>query len=115
MVPYFLDTTLYTLGRESPHGVKLVLLEAPGGKAVLLFTREQPARHHANQLPGVTLHTLGAEDFRAKEEFLRAALQAGAALLWLEPHPHTLEPAEVHLTQRALNYVLSFKNEASCL
>lgn len=112
---YYLDGALYYLGREHANGVELVLIEGPKGKAVPLFMQQDHARHYTAQLPNVTIQTLPAEDFRAKEEFLRAALHTGAALLWLEPHPETLAPTEEHLTQRALNYVLSFKNEASCL
>lgn len=113
-MPHYLDGALHYLGREHAEGIEIVLLEGPKGKAVPVFTQAEHAQHHTTSLK-VTVQTLPAEDFRAKEEFLRAALQAGAALLWLEPHPETLEPAEEHLTQRALNYVLSFKNEAACL
>ena len=112
---FFLDGTLSYLGRDLPGVVSPLFIKEGEDRAVLLFREEARAREHLAKLPAdFVLHTL-SDDFRAKEEFLRAALALGAAVIFLDADARTLKPAERHATRAALNYVLSFKNQAACL
>ena len=113
---FFLDGTLSYLGRDLPGVMSPLFIKEGEDRAVLLFREEARARDHLAKLPeGFGLHTLSRDDFRAKEEFLRAALALGAAVIGLDADTRTLEPTERHATRAALDYVLSFKNQAACL
>jgi hypothetical protein len=108
---YFLEGDLFYLGRDtSATTFNLVLLETPLTKAVLVFTNallaKQASRsHHVLTLP--------QNDPRAKEEFFRAALNAGATEVWVDTNG--LEPTLQIPTQQALDYILSLKNQSACL
>ena len=85
----------------------MVLLETPTQKAVLVFTREDLAK---KLFPNHQVLRLPKDDPRAKEEFFRAALNAGATEVWVDG----LE-ANIKLpTQQALDYILSLKNQTAC-
>ena len=113
---YFLDGTLIYLGRDLPGVISPLSIKEGEDRAVLLFREEARARAHLAKLPaGFTLHTLSRNDFRAKEEFLRAALALGAAVIFLDADVQTLTPTQRHATRAALDYVLSFKNQVACL
>ena len=113
---YFLDGDLYYLERALPGVISPLSVKEGGDRAVLLFREEARARGHLAGLPaGFVLRKLFEGDFRAKEEFLRAALAEDAAVLSLDADPQTLAPAERRAVREALNYVLSFKNQAACL
>jgi hypothetical protein len=106
---YFLDGDLYYLGKETKASLfHLVLLETPTQKVIPVFTSEMLAKklfptHHVLALP--------KDDPRAKEEFFRAALRAGATDVWVDG----LEPTLRIPTQQALDYILSLKNQSACL
>ena len=113
---FFLDGTLSYLGRDLPGVMSPLFIKEGEDRAALLFREEARARSHLAKLPeGFVLHTLLKNDFRAKEEFLRAALALGAAVIFLDADVNTLEPTERHAVREALDYVLSFKNQAACL
>ena len=113
---FFLDGTLSYLGRDLPGVMSPLFIKEGEDRAVLLFREEARAQSHLAKLPaGFVLHTLSRDDFRAKEEFLRAALALGAAVIFLDADAQTLEPTERHATRAASDYVLSFKNQAACL
>ena len=113
---YFLDGDLYYFERALPGVISPSSVREGGDRAVLLFREEARARGHLAGLPaGFVLRELCGDDFRAKEEFLRAALAGGAAVIFLDADARTLTPAERHAVREALDYVLSFKNQAACL
>ncbi len=105
---YFLDGDLFYLGGKTETGLfKITLLETSTQKVVVVLTREDIAR---NLFPNHTILPLAKDDPRAKEEFFRAALKAGATEVWVD----ALEPSLKVSTQQALNYILSFKTETAC-
>ena len=109
----FLDEPLFFLARPRPGVLDIALLHLGTGRAALLFTREDAANAHLATLP----HGVGvarAEDLREKEELLQAALERGAARLWLDAVPDG-EPALTYPTARALAYIRSFKRQSACL
>lgn len=83
--------------------------------AVLLFRDEALAVRHRETLGDARVERIEADDMRAKEEVLRAALSGGAAEIWWDASPETLLPASREPTLVALHYVLSFKRAAACL
>jgi hypothetical protein len=109
-VKYFLDGDLFYLGKEAQGKFEFVLLETLSSKAILVFTNQDLARafnKHHQVLP------LPKDDPRAREEFFRAALKAGASEVWVDVE--RLEPTQRIPTQQALNYILSLKNQSACL
>jgi hypothetical protein len=105
---YFLDGDLFYLGREAEAGVfSMLLLETPTRKVLLVFTNESLAKE---LFPDQHVLSLPKDDPRAKEEFFRAALKAGATEVWVDG----LEPTIKVPTQQALDYILSFKTETAC-
>lgn len=122
---FYLDAPLWYLGRdlargttEGPGGAVLDVLavRVDGARAALLFRSEAAARAHLPGLPeGYRARPVAADDWRAKEELLRAALVAEAEAIFLDTEPGGLEPAETRPTRKALAYVLSQKREAACL
>jgi hypothetical protein len=105
---YFLDGDLFYLGRESKADLfHLVLLETPTQKVILVFTKENLAQ---KLFPNHQILSLPKDDPRAKEEFFRAVLNAGATELWVDGLETILKlPA-----QQALDYILSLKNQTAC-
>ena len=109
-----LDNPLYYLGRNLDQAAfDFVMLQGETHKGVLVFREVALASEHLTNLPEVSVHTL--DDHRAKEEFLRAALQQGVTQLWFDVDVGSLEPAHTQPLAEALFYVLSFKREAACL
>jgi hypothetical protein len=107
-VKYFLDGDLYYLGREAKEKFAFVLLETSTRKVILVFTAEPLAK---KQFPSYHVLALPEADPRAKEEFFRAALEAGATEVWVDGLESTLRMP----TQQALDYMLSLKNQSACL
>jgi hypothetical protein len=105
---YFLDGDLFYLGRETDtSSFQLLLLETPTQKVILVFTSKGIAK---KLFPTHQILALPKNDPRSKEEFFRAALNAGATEIWVDG----LEPT-LHLpTQQALEYILSLKNQTAC-
>ena len=109
----FLDAPLYALVNPRPAVIDLALLRTEHGRVALVFSAEEGARAHVGALPPGTA-VLCADDHRAKEELLRAALVRGAHELWLDPGVGGAPKLRYPL-QRALDYVLSFKRQSACL
>ncbi|MDZ7705059.1 MAG: hypothetical protein U5L04_11305 [Trueperaceae bacterium] len=126
-----LETTLYYVDHDHPDVIAPLLVRAGGGhetdtghetgtgqeegKALLLFRSAAAAAPHRDALgSGAVLVTLKDDDFRAKEELLRAAIVRGASEVWLEPSP-TLTPDHILPIAKALFYILSFRRERACL
>jgi hypothetical protein len=64
--------------------------------------------------PTVRLLELGADDLRAREEWLRAVLHAGAARVAFDLDPATATPAAFELTGALLAEVLGHKRGLAC-
>ena len=112
---YHLDADLYYLGANTTV-FDAVLTRTSVGKAALLFTDPDLAAHHLSALPdGFQVTKIDATDLRAKEELLRSVIARGAAELYINPRTNSQTPAIKQLSQQALNYILSFKNQAACL
>lgn len=106
---YFLDSALFYLGEDlEGNRFRLNLLETSTHKVLLLFTSKDLARQ---LFPGQSILHLAKDDFRAREDVFRAALEAGACDIWLD----SLQPHIRMSVQQALNYTLSFKNQRACL
>jgi hypothetical protein len=106
---YFLDSDLFYIGREAEAGFfHMVLLETPAQKALLVFTSEALAK---KLFPSHQVLALPKADPRAREEFFRAALKAGASEVWVDGLESTLRTS----TQQALDYTLSLKTQTACL
>jgi hypothetical protein len=105
---YFLDGDLFYLGKETEAGLfSMMLLETPTQKVLLVFTSEALAKKLVSEHQVLRL---AKDDPRAKEEFFRAAITAGATEVWV----NSLTPIIKIPTQQALDYVLSFKTETAC-
>jgi hypothetical protein len=113
---YFLDGDLFYLGKETEAGLfSMMLLETPtrsepgrtSQKVLLVFTSEALAKKLVSEHQVLRL---AKDDPRAKEEFFRAAITAGATEVWV----NSLTPIIKIPTQQALDYVLSFKTETAC-
>jgi hypothetical protein len=108
MPSYFLDGDLFYLGKEAQGEFNFLLLETPMHKVIPVFTSQELAqkfnKHHH-------VLSLSKDDPRAREEFFRAAFNAGATEVWVD----SLEPTECLPTQQALDYILSLKNQSACL
>lgn len=116
-----LHTTLYYVGHDHPDVIAPLLVRAgteettEQTKALPLFRSAAAAAPHRDALgPAAVLVTLQDDDFRAKEELLRAAIVRGASEVWLEPSP-TLTPEHTLPIAKALFYILSFRRERACL
>lgn len=106
---YFLDSDLFYLGRKAEADLfNMTLLETPIHKVLLVFTTEAIAKKF---FPAHQVLALPKDDPRAREEFFRAALNAGATEVWVDG----VEPMLKVPTQQALDYTLSLKNETACL
>jgi hypothetical protein len=105
---YFLDGDLFYLGKEAKGKFEFVLLETPTHNVILVFTSQELAKQ---RFPDYSVLALPKDDPRAREEFFRAALAAGASKVWVDG----LEPAMHIPTRQALDYILSLKNQTACL
>jgi hypothetical protein len=72
-------------------------------------------RRGATRRPTLRLLELGADDLRAREEWLRAVLNAGAARVAFDLEPAHATPAAFELTGALLAEVLGHKRGLACL
>lgn len=108
MSDYFLDSDLFYLGKETEAGLfHIMLLETSTQKVILVFTSKDLAK---KLFPSHQILALPKDDPRAKEEFFRAVLNAGATELWVDG----LEAILKLPVQQALDYILSLKNQTAC-
>lgn len=96
------------------------------GLAGMLFADRAAAERHLARLtrarprtgqpkrPAVRLLELGGDDLRAREEWLRAVLHAGAARVAFDLDPATATPATFELTGALLAEVLGHKRGLAC-
>lgn len=84
------------------------------------FTSEVAAHEFVAAAPvGIELLTVIADDYRAKEEWLRALIEQGTRTLVFDPRPSALHSAAgsgaAIATHTALGYVLSHRRASACL
>ncbi len=96
------------------------------GLAGMLFADRTASEKHLAQVrgarprsattrrPEVRLVELGADDLRAREEWLRAVLHAGAARVAFDLDPVEATPATFELTSALLAEVLGHKRGLAC-
>lgn len=106
-----LDSPIYYLGPpERP------LLIQTGPPLALLFTSCDIARQFPSVLSDFAhLEVQQVQDWRGKEEFLRALLLQGIEVYLLDPDPHKPLQASRHAVRAALIYVQSHKTQTACL
>jgi len=114
-----LDGPLVALLRGPAETVVPLLARQGDVRTLLVFTSTQAAERHRVTLEGVPvaglrLASIAADDWRGKEELLRAAADLGADRLDLDPDLG-LEPAAQASLDRALAYVVSHKRGTACL
>jgi hypothetical protein len=111
-----LDADWLYLGRPLAGITDVAALAREGERFVPLFLSEAAARpFQARARPGLALLEVAAADLRAKEEWLRAALEQGALTVAVDPDPLTLAPRTEFQIERGLWYVLSHKRDTACL
>lgn len=84
------------------------------------FTSAEAATRFVAEVPlGLELLSIEADDFRAKEEWLRALIEQGASTLVFDPTPGSLPDAASSSTSitvhTALGYILSHRRATACL
>lgn len=96
------------------------------GLAGMLYADRAAAERHLERLRGarprrgatrrstVRLVELDAHDLRAREEWLRAVLDAGAARVAFDLEPATAQPSDFELTGALLAEVLGHKRGLAC-
>lgn len=84
------------------------------GERHLARIRGARPRTEASRRPKVRLVELGADDLRAREEWLRAVLHAGAARVAFDLDPADATPATFELTGALLAEVLGHKRGLAC-
>lgn len=114
-----LDGPLTAIVRDVPDTLAPLTATGPAGRALLAFSSADAATAHLAALPselGASHRTWTAEadDWRAKEELLRAAASLGALRLELDPDLE-LRPAAQLPLDRAIAYVTSYKRNHACL
>ena len=114
-----LDGPLVALLRGPAETIAPVLARQGDVRTLLVFTGTAAAERHRVTLEGapvagLRLWSIGAGDWRGKEELLRAAADLGAVRLDLDPDLG-LEPAASGSLGRALAYVISHKRGTACL
>ncbi len=105
-----LEQPVFYLGREVPGVLDVAVLDDPDERVLPLFTSRQRAEAHLAALPEGAVDEVAADDYRAKEDLLRAAAAQGATGVVFD-----LENASRVPLARALAYILSFKREVACL
>jgi hypothetical protein len=111
-----LDADWLYLGRPLAGIADVATLARQGERFVPLFLSEEAARpFRTGAHSGLELLEVPASDLRAKEEWLRAALDQGALTVAVDPDPLTLAPRTEFRVERALWYVLSHKRDTACL
>ncbi len=114
-----LDGPLTAIVRARPETLTPLTASGPAGRALLAFSSVDAAAAHLAALPDevAASHrswTADADDWRAKEELLRAAASLGARRLELDPDLD-LRPAAQLPLERAIAYVTSYKRSRACL
>jgi hypothetical protein len=114
-----LDGPLVALLRGPPETIAPVLARQGDERTLLVFSTAGAAERHVATLEGAPVPALrtwsiAADDWRGKEELLRAAADLGAVRLDLDPDLR-LEPVAQASLQRALAYVTSHKRGTACL
>ncbi len=106
-----LDSPIYYLGSpERP------LLLRTGPPLALLFTSCDIARQFPSAVTGLAdLEVQQVQDWRGKEEFLKALLLHGIEVYLLDPNPRQPLQAARHSVRAALIYVQSHKTQTACL
>lgn len=111
-----LDGPLLYLGRPVEGAFQIALLHSRTGTLAPLLTSERAGRPFLRKAPaGVVLLALSADDLRAKEEWLRAALSQGATIAAFDPDPLTLSAKAALPLDRALAYIISHRRQTACL
>ncbi len=93
----------------------MLFADRTAGERQLARVRGARPRTAAPRRPVVGLVELGADDLRAREEWLRAVLHAGAARVAFDLDPATAAPATFELTGALLAEVLGHKRGLACL
>lgn len=114
-----LDGPLTALVRDPPEALAPLTASGRQGRSLLMFSSADAAAAHLGALPpelaaSYRAWTADADDWRAKEELLRAGAALGAARLDLDPDLALL-PAEQLALSRAIGYVTSYKRNRACL
>ena len=111
-----LDSAWFYPGRERGDGFAIAVLSLPEGAAAPLFTSAAMASTLLSRAePGTELLEIPAADWRAKEEWLRAAIAQECAIVAADLDARSLEPAATLDLELALGYVLSQKRATACL
>ncbi len=87
---------------------------AEGDRHLARLTKARPRAGRPARKP-VRLIELDADDLRAREEWLRAVLDAGAARVAFDLDPATATPGTFELTAALLAEVLGHKRGLACL
>lgn len=114
-----LDGPLTALVSGAPETLAPLTASGPQGRSLLAFSSVDAAAAHLGALPAqlaasYRAWTAAADDWRAKEELLRAGAALGAERLDLDPDL-ALRPAAQLPLERAIAYVTSYKRNRACL
>jgi len=93
----------------------MLFADRSAGERHLARVRGARPRSTATRRPLVRLIELGSDDLRAREEWLRAVLHAGAARVAFDLDPAAATPASFELTGALLAEVLGHKRGLACL
>jgi hypothetical protein len=111
-----LDGGWHYLGRPLTGIADVATLSREGERFAPLFLSKESAQPFlAGSRSGIELLEVPADDLRAKEEWLRAALDQGALTVAVDPDQVTLAPRTAFPVERGLWYVLSHKRDTACL
>lgn len=92
------------------------MLIQTGPPLALLFTSCDMARQFPSVVTGLgNLEVQQIQDWRGKEEFLKALVMQGIEVYLLDPNPRQPLHAARHAVRAALINVLSHKNQTACL
>lgn len=92
----------------------MLFADRTAGERHLARVRGARPRTAATRRPQVRLIELGADDLRAREEWLRAVMHAGAARVAFDLDPADATPATFELTGALLAEVLGHKRGLAC-
>lgn len=114
-----LDGPLYALTRRRPDVLIPMMVRQGDVRSLLGFTHPVRARLHRDRLGPESVSAWqvtesAADDWRAKEELLRAAALAGCTRLELDPDLD-LRAAQTLDLARAIAYAASHRRASACL